>query len=369
MRFRLHSRPLSRVRQGDHFANAFVARFIASANKQPLPVGDEDRKQRRAFAQLPANLDATILDRLDVRSRVAIHGHQRGAQRKLEPQLQLIALRRGRQRQHEFHAALELVDGFSIGRNFLRALTGLQPVRDRLLEQRRFRVVLSQQIRLRSDDFGETSFQHLGDALMTRLPFLREHRAIRCILKQCVFEDVIRRRALSFLEEDLGMDELVEFGAQFGFGLRAARQQQFKVEFATNRRGELNDFAIAGHAIEPSQQQIVQRRRDRVHDRRRTHFGGSVLVQHARFDDQAGELFDEQRDAVRSLDHLLHDRVRDVFAIRSLPHHLTDLPLGQSVERDLRLMRLALPRGLELRPEREQAEHSAAFEFGDVSFE
>ena len=127
------------------------------------------------------------------------------------------------------------------------------------------------------------------------------------------------------------------------------------MELAPERGRKLRHLAVAGHAIDAREHELLERRRDFALALR---FDNGQLAHHSR------EFFDEQRNAVRALIDFRNERIgQDSAPVPA--HQFGDLPPRQSIERETRLVRGCGPRRPKLRAEGQHREDAIVQPFGN----
>ena len=128
------------------------------------------------------------------------------------------------------------------------------------------------------------------------------------ILDERVFEDIgsLRRQVAS--DDETGLHELGESLIECGALQRRNRGQQLMVEFPADAGRHLCQLFHGCEVVEPGHERVLQCGRN-GHCRQDAIALEAVagIPQLAGFDDRPGQLFDEQRDAVRLVRDLLED--------------------------------------------------------------
>ena len=225
------------------------------------------------------------------------------------------------------------------------ALPGLQPLLHRAIIRPRGLQVVCEQFWLPLGKVGEVAFQHLGDARVQLLAAGAQQRAVGGVLHQRVLEQVRRLRRHAATEQQPGIGQQPEPGAQLRLRPLRHRLDQFVAEFSTEHRTDLRDFPRrAADPVEPGSQRRVQGRRNRQRGYRgcRQHRRQAVFLTDV-FQHCLGQLLDEQRHAVGALDDLVGDLLGQRLAAGDLGDHLRTLCGSEPGEPDQTDVRAAGP--------------------------
>ena len=263
-----------------------------------------------------------------------------------------------------------MADGLDVARACRRALAGLAPARDRLLDQPRGGVVKGEQLRPRLDHVGESLDQDLGDALVMLLLRALEQRRVGDVLDERVLEEVPRARGPASLVNQLGGGELRERAQQRRLVHQGHRLDQLVRELAAEDRAELGHLARGAEAIESGHERVLQCGRNR--QRREgpgQHVAVRFLAQQPRFQDHLEQLFDEERHPVGLGDHLPQHLGRKALALRQVSRHLLHVRLGEPAQRDVAQRRAGWPARRELEPRGQQRQHSRGRRLRDHEIE
>ena len=123
---------------------------------------------------------------------------------------------------------------------------------------------MGENLGLRPRQLGKSRLDHPGNPLVDLLALALEHRLVGGVLDQRVLEQVARPGRAALLEQDLGRDQLAQLATEGVVVERRDSADQVVRELAAQARAKLGDVLDAGHPVEPGQQQVVQRGRDRV---------------------------------------------------------------------------------------------------------
>jgi hypothetical protein len=226
----------------------------------------QDGHELRRVAELPAQLSRTLVTGLDLRRRIAAHGHVGGAERQAELQLQAGPLRARGEAGEQVDAGRQVRDRLGVGRGEERPLAGPQPARHRLGTHAGLGVVVREELGRGLDRSREVLGQRLRDLPVILQPRRPQQGRIGRVLDQGMLEGVGHATRLVFDEEQSGVDQLGQVVPQrprvHARGRLCHRRQQLMRELPADGRPELRDTLGGGQPVETCGQQVRERRRD-----------------------------------------------------------------------------------------------------------
>ena len=215
--------------------------------------------------------------------------------------------------------------------------------------------MVGEQLGVDVTDVREPFRQGAGDLFVVLAAPALEQRLIRRVADQRVFERVAGVGQHAVLEEEFGAHQFDQSLAQFGFGHGRDGVDQLVGKLAAQRGRKLGDVTHRGEPVQPRHERVLQGGGNRQAAR----FGGAVLrravagAQVVRFEHHFGQLFHEQRDAVRLDRDLLHQCRGQRPAPGHVLHHDRDVLARQAVQHDLGHVRAQRPRRAEVGPVRQ----------------
>ena len=154
------------------------------------PQPEKRLKQLRRLPQLVTDLPSAAKAPSDIGIVPACVRAERGAEREVERELQLEALRCRRQRRHEREGGTQMADGLGERRALDGAVGGHAQVLDRLRRVAASPVVIRELARMLGEPVGEKRFDSLRDLLVHYPPALPEERVVGDLLRERVLETV-----------------------------------------------------------------------------------------------------------------------------------------------------------------------------------
>ena len=161
------------------------------------------------------------------------------------------------------------------------------------------------------------------------------------LLQKSVLKSERAVRRLPFHAKNLRAHQFLQFGQK---RLRVGAHHRGKnvvVEFAPQRGGHLSHLAIARHAIESAQHEVLQR--------------GWNVARMDRFANDAGKFLDQKRHSAGALINLRNERIRK-GARRFSAHQFAHLAPRQAIESEAGLVSHRRPWRREFRAESEDRE-------------
>ena len=201
----------------------------------------------------------------------------------------------------QFQALAKMALGLDMGRTLHRALAGLEPAIDRLLDAACLGVVVGEQLGL--GDFGKLRFEDIGDARVMALAPAFQHRLIGRVLDERVLKLVGHAPRNGAPVNELRGDEAAQRHLHGRLVERHDCGQHVLAEGAPQHRRNLRHLLDRPEVIEARHQRILDRRRDGDRRRRvRCAAGRCACFQHG-----LRHFLDEQRYPVRPHNNLGDD--------------------------------------------------------------
>ena len=171
---------------------------------------------------------------------------------------------------------------------------------------------------------------------------------------QRMLERIVGVRRSAVPVDELGRDQPVQPLLQLRFRQASDLREQSVRELAADHGADLRNVPARRHPIETRQQRGFERRRQRDRAQRRAACRGGQL---RTFQDDLGQLLDEQRHAIRPLDNAFDEVGADAPVTGGLRHQRGRLPLIEPGERDQADIVAAGPAHMEVGPERHDQQH------------
>jgi hypothetical protein len=187
-------------------------------------------------------------------------------------------------------------------------------------------------------------------APMQLLPSGTQQGAVGGVLHQRVLKGVrgIRRRPAP--EHQLGAYELFQSALQPRLRHLGDGTDQLVGKLTPKRGCDLRNFSSGRQSIEPGQKRGLERRWDRQRDDRPGHGVMVSGIGHpSALDDRLGQLLDEQRHTIRTINDLIGNLRGQCLASGYVRDHLGAMPRGQAAEAKQCHVRTADPGRRELR--------------------
>src|SRR5262249_55101403 len=173
--------------QGDESLSQFPCRLQLSPKYIKAPRGPQRWNELGSLTELPAQFECTAKDCFHFWDSKASREHQWQTKGDLQCEFLVRAFGGVRQGFEQLQSPGEMTDRLHIGRALARALSGFLPVRNSLLLEPRFGVMVSQQFRLGLDCLGKLLLQDLSNLLMQLLAAALQQRLIGRVLNQRMF--------------------------------------------------------------------------------------------------------------------------------------------------------------------------------------
>ena len=278
-------------------------RRVSGADDVDRPQSVQDRcklrdaTNRHRFAQRAAQLASAQVARFGLRRGVTTRRHQCWTERHTQLELAFVTLDAFGQACQHLEPFGDMRDRFQVRRVVHRPITGLEPPRDRIVEQSGLCEMARNHFGLGQGAARELSDHHARDDRVVALARAAQQRLVRRVANQRVLEAVRRAARMGLRQHESGGDHARELVLDECFVLLTEAtlhlQQQVIFELSTDRRAEL------GHAFGRTEsiQACHQRVGESCRNGHRTQLG-----------DQSGQLFEIERHAVGFAEHTRHLR-------------------------------------------------------------
>ena len=183
------------------------------------------------------------------------------------------------------------------------------------------------------------------------------HGGIGRILDQHVIEHIGRVGRQALRHDQPCLRQLVQ-GQFQPFGRKARNGlQHLEGKVPPDHRTDLRHLLPGAQLIEPRRQKRIQRCRHRVARDRRDRRGSAILIRRMRIQDASGQLFQEQRHALGTLNNAGDQIVGELALPGGLPDKHRRLPAVEAVDKLRRHLRMMRPHQSPLRSGRYEQEH------------
>ena len=250
---------------------------------------------------------------------ITFGGDLDATQRRIQLELLAVALAAVLAGLRQPEPFFDVTQGLEVRRALRSQVARPLPILHRLRIQRRLGVVMCQQFRVGARGLRELLLQRAGDFAVQVLPRTLQQRVARDVLQQGVLEHVNRAQRTFADGCQPGIAQAAQGPVHVGPGQGRDSADQLVAEFAPDDGADLSDGLCRGQAVQPRHQAVAQGSRDgNVGPSRRATCG--LASRCRRFEDGRGELFDEQRDAVRAVEDALVKVFRQLSAIGYARH-------------------------------------------------
>ncbi len=187
-----------------------------------------------------------------------------------------------------------------------------------------------------------------------------EHAVVGGVTHQRMLEDVGRVGRFALMEHQFGAHQIGQRRVERGRRHGAEHLGHEPVaELAADHRANLCDFLGLAKRVEACHQRVLQAGRNhQLRQRPAELVAGRRAVQQARLHHSLGQLFNEQRNAVRLADDLGDYVFRERLAYCDRTHQRHGLLLRQPVQAEAGQLRRVAPRGCVLRAARHQQHYA-----------